>query len=367
MEYIKLGDIVNIKTGKLNANEGVEGGKYPFFTCSSKTLEIDKYSYDCECVLVAGNGDLNVKYYNGKFDAYQRTYIIESKDKLKLDNQYMYYFLSKYIEKLRNNAIGGVIKYIKLNNLTDIIFPLPKLENQKKIVEVLDKAQYLIDKKREQIDLLDELVKSRFIEMFGNPVNNSKGWKTSFYEDICELITDGEHSTPKRSEFGIYLLSARNVHNHYLKLDDVDFIDNQEYERISKRIIPKENDILISCSGSVGRVCKVPKDMKFQMVRSVAILRLKNNINPTFMEWLVDSDYTQQQILKSVNQSSQANLFQGKIKKLKAIIPPMELQNEFVEFVTKTDSIRSKMEASLSELEDNFNSLMQKAFKGELF
>ncbi len=91
----KLGEYVNIKTGKLDANASSENGKYPFFTCAIEPLKIDTYSYDCECVLVAGNGDLNVKYYIGKFDAYQRTYIIESCDKSKLYVPYMYYFLDK--------------------------------------------------------------------------------------------------------------------------------------------------------------------------------------------------------------------------------------------------------------------------------
>ena len=76
---VKLGDITKIRTGKLDANAADDDGVYPFFTCSREPLKINSYSYDCECVLVAGNGDLNVKYYNGKFDAYQRTYIIEAK------------------------------------------------------------------------------------------------------------------------------------------------------------------------------------------------------------------------------------------------------------------------------------------------
>ena len=98
---VKLGEYVKIRTGKLDANASSENGQYPFFTCSVTPLKIDTYSYDCECVLVAGNGDLNVKYYNGKFDAYQRTYIIESKDKEILTVPYLYSFLDKYVETLR--------------------------------------------------------------------------------------------------------------------------------------------------------------------------------------------------------------------------------------------------------------------------
>ena len=108
---VKLGTLVNIKTGKLDVNASSQDGEYPFFTCSVQPLKISSYSYDCECVLVAGNGDLNVKYYNGKFDAYQRTYIIESIDKNELYVKYLYYFMSKYIDVLRAKSIGGVIKY----------------------------------------------------------------------------------------------------------------------------------------------------------------------------------------------------------------------------------------------------------------
>lgn len=104
-------------------------------------MKISSFSYDCECCLVAGNGDLNVKYYNGKFDAYQRTYIIESLDKEKLDVMYLYFFLCSYIEVLRKQSIGGVIKYIKLGNLTDALIPIPSLEKQKKSVEILLKLK----------------------------------------------------------------------------------------------------------------------------------------------------------------------------------------------------------------------------------
>ena len=170
----RLGDYVRIRTGKLDANASSENGRYPFFTCAVEPLRIDSYSYDCECVLVAGNGDLNVKYYNGKFDAYQRTYIIESIDKSVLSVPYLYFFLDKYVETLRYEAIGGVIKYIKLGNLTEAQIPLLSLEEQAKVVCEIDKANDLISLRKQQLSRQDELVKARFVELFGDPVNNSK-------------------------------------------------------------------------------------------------------------------------------------------------------------------------------------------------
>ena len=173
--------------------------------------------------------------------------------------------------------------------------------------------------------------------MFGDPLKNPKGWKKATFDEIADLITDGEHATPRRVDYGIYLLSARNVLDHELSFETVDYIDQEEYDRISKRLIPRAGDVLISCSGTVGRVCVVPEDLKFQMVRSVALVRFKDGINPVFMERQISMPYIQDQIDASKSKTSQANLFQGKIKKLEAIVPPTELQDEFLNFVEQSD------------------------------
>ena len=171
------------------------------------------------------------------------------------------------------------------------------------------------------------------------------------FEEMSVLITDGEHSTPKRTKEGIYLLSARNVLNHYLQLEDVDYIDCDEYTRIAKRVVPKKGDILISCSGTIGRCCSVPDCLQFQMVRSVALIRFKEVINPIFAEYMITSDYLQKQINSSKTMSSQANLFQGKIRKLKGFLPPIELQNRFADFVRQVDKSRFDIKKSITELE----------------
>lgn len=171
--------------------------------------------------------------------------------------------------------------------------------------------------------------------MFGDPVNNEKGWELKTFNELSYMITDGEHTTPRRTSEGIYLLSARNILNHSLQLEDVDYIDQEEYDRIAKRVIPQEGDILISCSGTVGRCCSVPANLKCQMVRSAALIRFKEEINPIFAEYMITSNYLQEQINRSKTASSQANLFQGKIKELKGFVPPIELQKEFLLFVNQ--------------------------------
>ena len=167
MEKMKLKDLINIRTGKLDANASSENGKYPFFTCSKETLKINTYSYDCECVLLAGNGDLNVKYYNGKFDAYQRTYILECKNDI-ISTKYLYYFMKKYLGILRNQSIGGVIKYIKLANISEAIIPIYSKEEQEEIVNNISKVEEVLNIKNKQMEELQKFIKSQFVEMFDN-------------------------------------------------------------------------------------------------------------------------------------------------------------------------------------------------------
>ena len=162
MKKVKLGQLVSIQTGKLDANEAVPGGKYPFFTTAKEISCINEYAYDDEVVLVAGNGDLNVKYYKGKFNAYQRTYILTSNSNVRM--KYLYYFLDKYIEVLRYQSIGGVIKYIKLNNLSDAQIPMRSTIEQDKFIRILEKLDNEIIIRNKQLSELSNLVKSRYFE-----------------------------------------------------------------------------------------------------------------------------------------------------------------------------------------------------------
>jgi len=224
-----------------------------------------------------------------------------------------------------------------LEMLKEMTIPDISYDEQRRYSATLDQVAGIIQLREQQLSELDNLIKARFVEMFGDVASNPNGYPLKDFDEISVLITDGEHATPRRTDKGIYLLSARNVLNHALQLVDVDYIDEDEYSRIAKRVVPQAGDILISCSGSIGRCCVVPQGMKFQMVRSAALIRFNKDINPVFAEWLITSDELQRQISQSVTQSSQANLFQGKIRKLKGIVPPIELQNQFATFVTQVD------------------------------
>jgi type I restriction enzyme S subunit len=143
--FSTLGPHIRLQTGKLDANAQVQGGKYPFFTCSRTALQIDTYSYDCECVLLSGNGDFHSRYYEGKFDAYQRLYVIESADKSVLSVSYLHKFMLLYSKELEKLSGGGVIQYIKKGHITDAQIRIPPLAEQKRIVARVDQLMALID------------------------------------------------------------------------------------------------------------------------------------------------------------------------------------------------------------------------------
>jgi type I restriction enzyme, S subunit len=172
-EQAFLGDLVNIKTGKLDANAAVEGGQYPFFTCSRDIFAIDKYAFDCEAILLAGNnavGDFNVKHYNGKFNAYQRTYVITVNEKKRVLYRFLYFQLLKSLKKFKAQSVGAGTKFLKLGMIKNLEIALPSLDEQQRIVSTLnsvrEETQRLESVYQRKLDALEELKKSLLHEAF---------------------------------------------------------------------------------------------------------------------------------------------------------------------------------------------------------
>ena len=292
-------------------------------------------------VLISWSASLGVYVWNrGKALLNQHIFKVVF-DKEPVDKQYFVYAVRYNLKEMESKTHGATMKHIVKKDFDNTLVPFPSLEKQAEIAGLLQKITGVIDARQKELSRLDELIKARFVETFGDLKLNPYGWELRSFEDMSELITDGEHATPRRVSKGIYLLSARNVLNHSLQLNDVDYIDQKEYDRIAKRIIPREGDVLISCSGTVGRCCSVPCGLKFQMVRSAALIRFKDCLNPVFAEYMITSDFLQDQINSTKTASSQANLFQGKIAKLKGFVPPIELQIQFVDFVKQVDKSKS--------------------------
>ena len=357
----KLGDYVKIRTGKLDANASSESGQYPFFTCAIEPLKIDSYSYDCECVLVAGNGDLNVKYYSGKFDAYQRTYIIESMDKTFLDVQYLYFFMDKYLETLRSQSIGGVIKYSKLGNLTEADIFIPSIERQREIVQILRKSRELISLRKQQLAKLDELVKARFVEMFGDPVVNSKRWSVETIENHIDLLTGFPFDSSGYVSKGVNICGGLII-----MPQKIDWSACKHWPQITgyEDYILRPNDIVIALDRPW-----ISNGFKIAMVDREHLPALLIQRTARIRAVDINQHYLMQSLLLgrfdkhcNITGSLVPHISPKDIKSYSVMIPPIELQNQFATFAERVDQEKRTVQQSLEKLELMKKVLMQEYF-----
>ena len=361
MAKVRLGDYVRIRTGKLDANAADQNGKYPFFTCSIVPLCINTYSYDCECVLVAGNGDLNVKYYNGKFDAYQRTYIVESLDNKLLSVPYLYRFMDKYIETLRNISIGGVIKYIKLGNLTEASINLPTISKQNEIVDVLSVVDNLIKGVEQQLADLDILVKSRFVEMFGNPKDNPKRFKSIRIGELTDVLTG---STPNRSNKDYYegkipWVKTGEIHPGHINSTE-ECISEVALKETTCKLLPVDTVMIAMYGQGKTRGQSGILGIKAATNQACAAILPCEKLNPVFLNQYLVIEYSR---LRDMGRGAQqANLNLSMIKNYHILSIPIELQNQFADFVAQVDKSKLAIQQSLDELETLKKSLMQQYF-----
>ena len=363
---VKLGDLTKIRTGKLDANASSPNGKYPFFTCSKEPLRINSHSYDCECVLVAGNGDLNVKYYNGKFDAYQRTYIIEDNGSNQLYMPSLYYFMEGYVEELRKLSIGGVIKYIKLGNLTEALIELPKIEDQRTIVDILNKSKRILSYHQQQLQKLDDLVKARFVEMFGDCVLNTKSWNTKRLGDIAEVGSSKRVFVEDLKEKGIPFYRGTEIGALAEGKTVVPelFISEEHYSELCKATgFPQVGDFLMPSICPDGRIWIVntSEPFYFKDGRVLWVHAINNSYNPVFLlHTLKDRIMTDYSSIASGTTFAELKIFA--LKECRIFDVPLELQNQFAAFVHQVDKSKVAVQKSLDEAQLLFDSLMQQYF-----
>ena len=355
---VKLGDLTKIRTGKLDANASSPNGKYPFFTCSKEPLRINSHSYDCECVLVAGNGDLNVKYYNGKFDAYQRTYIIEDNGSNQLYMPYLYYFMEGYVEELRKLSIGGVIKYIKLGNLTEALIELPKIEDQRTIVDILNKSKRILSYHQQQLQKLDDLVKARFVEMFGDLKTNPKGWPILSFPEFAEI--DGNMTTDYERYADYPHIGIDSIEKGTGKLSGYRTV-REDGVISGKYIFTPKHIIYSKIRPNLNKVA-LPDFYGLCSADAYPVLPNYKNCNRIFLATAMRSEYFLEYILQFSSRTNLPKVNRKEIAGFRMPLPPLSLQEQFATFVEQVDKSKVAVQKSLDEAQLLFDSLMQHYF-----
>ncbi len=326
------------------------------------------------------------------------------------------YPFQKYLEARKR---GGNQKFVSLGVLRESPVPIPPLAEQKVIADKLDSLLAQVEATKARLGRVPDILKrfrqsvlaaavggrlteewrgnkkptrpslkaiqseklqligSKFIKKdlvaelaeksFPMPVD----WLFLKLQSLAIKVTDGEHKTPKRESSGRYLLSARNVRDGYISTEKVDYVCEDEFAKLRKRCDPNKGDILISCSGSVGRVSLVDKNDEYVMVRSAALVRvLSNFIDSKFLMYVLQSPMLQKNIDESSKSTAQSNLFLGPIKGLGIPLPTIEEQTEIVrrveELFAYADKIEQQTQTATERVDKLTQSILAKAFRGEL-
>ena len=280
--------------------------------------------------------------------------------------KYLWYVLSSKVDELNSKGTGSTFKAISKKTLAETEIPLPPLDIQRKIALVLDKVSDLIAKRRQQMDKLDEIVKARFVEMFGDPVRNPMNWPVHRFSEYIEFLTSGTRGWAKYfSDNGEYFITIKNVKNCRITVADIQHVvppNNAE----AKRTKVQEGDLLISITADLGRTGVVSKEIATHggyINQHLTCIRIKKDyLNPLYVAYYMESEAGKAQF-QSKNQSAvKAGLNFSSINSLLLSVPSLDLQNTFVTFVKQTEKTKTTISRSLDKLERLKKSLMQEYF-----
>ena len=277
-------------------------------------------------------------------------------------NRYLYHFLKDKTEYLNALGRGATFKEISKDIVENIEIPLPPLETQRHIAAVLDKVSALIAKRRHQLDKLDELVKSRFVEMFGDMVSNVNQFSVSQLGIVCD-VRDGTHDTPQYCERGYPLVTSKNVTGGKIDLSSCGFISEEDFLAINKRSKVDEGDIIMPMIGTIGKPVIVSFEPHFA-IKNVALIKFPPgaHVKNIYIKTLLESDYFDRMVLAKIHGGTQKFISLGDIRNLKIAIPPIDLQNQFAAFVTQTEKTKAAVQQALEKLETLKKALMQEYF-----
>ena len=304
VEYKELGDLVDINTGKLNANKKIETGKYLFFTCDEYPTRIDTYAFDGEAIMISGNGSKvgHINYYVGKFNAYQRTYVLMSKNK-ELNLKYLMYYLKNCIKKYINSkSLKASVPYITLPMLSEFKIPVPPIEVQDEIVRILDNFTNL------QAELQAELVRRiKQYEHIRNVLLNSNKLEyiSVCLEEILKIKNGKDYKHLNSGEYPIY--GSGGI---------IGYVDEYVYDKPS---------VLIPRKGSIDKLYYV--DKPFWNVDTIFYTEI--NEEKAIAKYVY---YCLENIgLEKLNTGAGVpSLTQSVLNKVKINLPPIHIQEKIV-------------------------------------
>ena len=345
MNEQSLLDLVNLTTGKLNSNAAVETGKYPFFTCSPETLSIDQFSFDTKALLLAGNnaeGNFCLKYYEGKFDAYQRTYVLTLDDESVTTYKYLFYYLKTKLLELKNNSAGSATRFLTLSILRDIRVPLPPLPEQKAIASVLSSLDDKIDLLHRQNKTLEAMAETLFRQWFIEEAKED--WDVSPLGDVVKIAYGKNLPTSRLLDSGYPVFGGNG---------QIGFYD---------RFLYSEPQVLVSCRGEASGKVNISLPNSFITNNSLILERKENGISFEYLKfYALAYDFGLHVSGSAQPQITIDGLFNAEFR-----WPPLGLVESFTEVVRPLEDKRLTNYIQIQTLENLRDTLLPKLMSGEV-
>lgn len=351
---------------KIKAGEGLDKGRFPFYTSSAiQNKWIDTEQHFDEALIFGTGGSASIHYESQPFSTSTDCFVTIT-TRRDVNTKYVYYFLASNIHLLERGFKGAGLKHLSKAFLEEIEFPLPDLETQNKIVAILDKAKAILDKREETIKMYDELLRATFLEMFGDPVLNNKGWEVDLLANLAKLER-GRFSPRPRNDPSYFsgeypFIQTGDIANSNHRLSNYSQTLNEKGIAVSKEF--NAGDIVIAIVGATIGATAILQRNVYATDSIIGIKPKENIVNNVFIEMLLR--FYKQILLDTAPEAARANINLSIIGNLKCIIPPISLQKRFAIAVEKIEIITDKLNKSKKHIENLAGGLSQQAFKGEL-
>ena len=305
-----------------------------------------------------------------RFDACTNQACAAFKPCTEVKPEYLYYFLRSKKQKFISDGVGGAQPNISAGYLKKVCFDIRSSAEQEKIVSNLDKINGIIQKRQRELLLLDELIKARFVEMFGDPVSNPKGWPMPIIEDVVSpeknALKAGPFGSSLKKEY--YVQSGYKIYGQEQVISGDpnygDYYINEEKYKQLENCAVQAGDVLISLVGTYGKLLVMPESFEPGIInpRLMKITFDRNKVNPYYFQYYFQSDSLKKSLADNTHGGTMDILNLGIVRKLKIPLPPIELQNEFVALVNQVDKSKAVVRKSIDENLKMFDSLMQRYF-----
>lgn len=289
----------------------------------------------------------------------QRVCRIQTKDE-KIDIRYVYYGINKFLKEIEDKTPFVTVKHISINSIRNINFPLPPLPEQQAIAQKLDRLQQLIDLKKQAIAKTDELAKSMFLEMFGDPMTNEKGWEVKLLYSVSD-VRDGTHDSPRYHSNWYPLITSKNIKDGDIDFTNINLISKEDYDKINKRSKVDDWDILMPMIWTIWNPIIVNKDRDFA-IKNVALIKFNSDqIINIYLLYLLKSHYFDF-LVWSNRGWTQKFIALSDIRNFNIPLPSLSLQQHFADIITKIEKQKTNHKQALAKLEELYQSEMQRSF-----